>query len=104
MNKNKILAIATILALLLTVAYYWNAGRVSANIEWAYIPAIEVSTIENVDTLHTDEGICWGVTYNPTATTLETNWTVVVISGEYDIVRQAAMVDWSDPIGCKRIS
>jgi len=103
MNKRK-LAIVTILAILLTVAYYWNAGRVSADIEWAYIPAIEVSTIENVDFLHTDVGICWGITYNPTSTTLETAWTVEVITGEYDIERVNNMVDFSDPIGCKRIS
>ena len=102
MNKRK-LAIVTILAILLTVAYYWNAGRVSADIEWAYIPAIEVSIIENVDFLHTAAGICWGITYNPTSTTLETAWTVEVITGEYDIERVNNMVDFSDPIGCKRI-
>ena len=103
MNKNhkgKILAVATILSVLLTVAYYWNAGKVSADseIEWTPVPVTEVLNIANVDFLYTDNGICWGITYNGG------EWVVETITGEYDIERLNNMVDFSDSIGCKRIS
>ena len=91
--------LATIIATT-TIAIATTLGTVSANneIEWTPIPVTEVDSISNVDFLYTDAGICWGITYNDGEGVVET------ITGEYDIERLNNMVDFSDSIGCKRIS
>ena len=105
MNKNhkgKILAIATILAVLLTVAYYWNAGRISADSHTISFPIVhagtEVDSIANMDFVVIHNAKCLGLSYN------DNGWTVEYILGEYTIESTNNMVDFSDIIGCKRTS
>jgi len=88
-----------------TIAIAATLGTVSANsdIEWTYIPASEVETIDNVDFLYTDSGICWGITYHPTSNDIDTKWTIEVITGDYEIIRLVPSVDISPAIGCKTL-
>jgi len=96
--------IATIAAIA-TIAIAATVGPVSAHsdIEWEYIPATEVSIIDDVDFLHTDAGICWGITYHPTSTNVATKWTIEIITGDYEIIRSIPSVDISPAIGCKTL-
>jgi len=76
---KKILATLVATATLAIVA---TVGTVSANddINWTFIPATEVAVIDNVDFLYTDNGICWGLTYNGG------EWIVETITGEYNTI------------------
>ena len=77
------------------------AGTVSADseIEWTWVPAVEVDSIANVDFLYTDDGVCTGLTYNADSR----SWVMETITGEYSIEYAVAMIDWTGAIRCERI-
>jgi len=70
----------------------------SSDISWdGWQSATEVESIENVDFLYTDPGICWGITWNGPQ-----DWTVEVITGDYFIERLVNGVDIAPAVGCSK--
>lgn len=93
--------LVTAIIAVLAIAGVASAGVASADngIEWTWVPAVEIDTIEDVDFLYTDNGICTGLTYNADSR----DWVMVTITGDYSIEYEIALVDWTNPIKCERV-
>ena len=72
-----------------------SVANADNDIEWTWTPATEVTSIEDADFVYATPGICWGITWNGPA-----DWTVEVITGEYEVERVINTVDFSPIIGC----
>tara|TARA_R110002012_G_scaffold82040_1_gene207704 strand:+ start:260 stop:505 length:246 start_codon:yes stop_codon:yes gene_type:complete len=77
-----------------------TTASADSDIQWDWIPAVEVSVIEDADFVYIYPNECIGITWNGPA-----DWTVEVITGgDYFVEYEVAMVDWTDPIKCERLA